>query len=199
MTTNIGSTATDYKEQLKKLSPEGKAWPIEDDSNWVRLLDAIAQECARIDAMGVLLIDESFPDTTTLLLENWERVLGLPDECSELGESTAIRRLNVLSKIASRGGQTPQYYINIAAGLGYTITITEFNQFRVGISSVGDPLYGEEWEHAWQVNAPLNSIIEFKVGQSAVGDALREWGNDRLECVMNKLKPAHTVVIFSYT
>jgi hypothetical protein len=33
---------------------------------------------------------------------------------------------------------------------------------------------------------------------SAVGEALRTWGNDLLECKMNQIKPAHTILIFGY-
>ena len=136
--------------------------------------------------------------TTNQLLPNWERVLGLPDDCSELGESTTIRRLNVLAKLATRGGQSPQYFIDVAAALGYTIAITEFDVFRAGVSSAGDPVYSEEWEYAWQVNAPETTVVYFAASTSVAGDPLADWGNDRLECVITNLKPAHTHVLFAY-
>jgi uncharacterized protein YmfQ (DUF2313 family) len=196
--TDINSSAESYRQQLQKLLPQGIAWPTEPDSTFVKLLDAMSQEFARVDAMCATLIDEVFPDTTSQLLTNHERVLGLPDDCSEIGESTTIRRLNVLAKLAARGGQSPQYFIDVAAALGYTITITEFNAFRAGISVAGDPVYSDAWEYAWQVNAPETSIVYFKAGISVAGDPLAEWGNDRLECAITKLKPAHTHVIFAY-
>src|SRR5690242_18914881 len=98
MPINIGSSANDYKKQLKKLTPQGKCWPTEDTSTFVKLLDAISQEFSRVDARASELLDESFPDTTSELLTNWERIAGLPDECSELGESYEIRRKNLISK-----------------------------------------------------------------------------------------------------
>ncbi len=199
MPASINSTAEDYVEQLKKLTPEGLAWPVEDDSNWIKLITAIAQEMARVDAMCATLVDESFPDTTTQLLPNWERVAGLPDECTELGETYEVRRKNLIAKLVARGGATPQYFIDVAAALGYEITITEFDPFRVNINAVGDALNGVNWQFVWQVNSALNTIIWFRAGLSAAGEALAVWGNDRLECVINRLKPAHTTVIFSYT
>jgi uncharacterized protein YmfQ (DUF2313 family) len=198
MPLSINSTPDDYKQQLINLSPKGLAWPTEDGSNWIKLLDAIAQEFARVDARCSDLINEALPDTTTELLPNWEQIAGLPDECSELGDSYSIRRLNLIAKLASRGGQSPSYYISVALALGYEITVTEFDQFRADINSAGDPVNGEAWEYTWRVNAPLNSIVYFRASLSAAGEPLAEWGNDRLECVINKLKPAHTIVLFSY-
>lgn len=191
--------ANDYTEQLKKLSPPGQAWPTEDDSLWVKLLSAIAQELARVDARATQLVDEALPDTTYDMLTDWERVAGLPDPCSGLGASIAIRRKDLLAQITARGGQSPQYFIDVAAELGYTISVTEFNQFRVGRNAVGDALRGEDWEYTWQVNSALDTVTYFFAGQNGAGDALAEWGNERLECVITARKPAHTIVLFSYS
>lgn len=198
-TDNIGSDSAAYQQQLIKLTPPGQAFPTETDSLWVKLLGVFADTMARVDANAVLLINEAFPDTTTQLLPNWERVVGLPDDCSVLGDSYEIRRANLISKLRATGGQSPSYFIDVAAALGYTITITEFKPFRVGIDTVGEGLRGADWWFAFQVNSALNTIIWFRVSLSASGEALAVWGNTRLECVINKLKPAHTVALFSYS
>jgi uncharacterized protein YmfQ (DUF2313 family) len=195
----IGSSASDYLQQLINLTPPGSAFPMEDSANWVSLLNAIAQTCARIDANSVLLLNESFPDTTTQLLPNWERIAGLPDDCSVLGDTYQIRRLNLIAKLTSRGGQSKSYFIEVAASLGYTVTITEFKPFRVSISRVGDPLCDATWLFVWQINSQLNTITWFRAGNSAAGEPLASWGNTRLECIMKKYKPAHTIVQFAYT
>jgi uncharacterized protein YmfQ (DUF2313 family) len=198
MTDTIGSDAPAYLEQLKKLTPQGLAIPTEASSKWVKLLDALAQECARVDAMAVLLVKESLPDTTELLLPNWERVAGLPDECTELGETFAIRKQNLLAKIAARGGATKQYFIDIALKFGFIITISEYDCFRVDINAVGDALNGEDWEFAFLVSAPEETITYFRAGNATAGEPLRIWGNERLECLINRLKPAQTIALFAY-
>jgi len=195
----IGSSANDYLQQLINLTPQGDVFPTEATANWVLMLDAIAQTCARIDANAVLLLNEAFPDTTTQLLPNWERVAGLPDDCSVLGDTYEIRRLNLIAKLTSRGGQSKEYFIEVAASLGYTVTITEFRPFRVSISRVGDPLCDANWWFVWQVNSQLNTIVWFRAGRSAAGEPLASWGNTRLECIMKKYKPAHTIVQFAYS
>lgn len=198
-TDNIGSDSASYQQQLIKLTPPGQAFPTGTDSLWVKLLGIFSDTFARIDANAVLLINEAFPDTTSQLLPNWERVTGLPDECSVLGDTYEIRRANLIAKLRATGGQSPAYFIDVASALGYTITITEFTPFRVGIDTVGEGLRGTDWWFAFQVNSALNTITWFRAGLSAAGEALAVWGNDRLECVINKLKPAHTVALFSYS
>ena len=60
------------------------------------------------------------------------------------------------------------------------------------------PLYDTAWNFAWQVNAALNTVTDITV-DSTVEDPLAVWGNALLECVIKRLKPAQTTVLFSYT
>lgn len=189
----------DYKRQLVKLLPRGLAWYFEDENNVPKMLHAWADEFEVLDGAAESFLEEFYPDTTTQFLPDWERVSGLPDECSGLAATIALRRKDLISRLTSVGGQTPQYFIDLAAELGYTITITEFNPFRASISAAGDACYSEEWQNVWQVNAALDTIEYFRAGVNAAGDPLATWGNERLECLINKLKPAHTHVIFSYS
>lgn len=195
----IGSSADDYLQQLINLTPTGQAFPSDDQSNWIQLLTAIAQTCARIDANAVLLLNEAFPDTTTQLLPNWERVAGIPDDCTVLGDTYQVRRLNLIAKLTSRGGQSPSYFVSVAASLGYTVTVTESRPFRTGISHTGDALCGSAWWFVWQIHAPLNTIIWFRASDSAAGEPLAFWSNARLECIIKKFAPAHTLVQFLYS
>ncbi len=51
----------------------------------------------------------------------------------------------------------------------------------------------------FRVNAPGTKIYRFRVGRNSVGDRLRYWRrNEILECIINRLKPAHTFAIFGY-
>jgi uncharacterized protein YmfQ (DUF2313 family) len=78
------------------------------------------------------------------------------------------------------------------------VAIDEFRPFRVGSSGAGDALTNGLWAFAWYIQAPEVSPVDFCVGQSAVGEPLRAWGNDTLECKITQLKPAHTIPIFAY-
>ena len=192
-------TAADYLEQLKTLLPPGQAFPREAGTTLHTLLDGMAAELARVDGRGEALPIEANPASTNELLSDWERVAGLPDKCSGVLEETLQGRKNaLLAKLTSTGGQSASYFIEIAAALGYTVTIETFRPFRVGRSRAGDPLTNGAWAFTWLVRAPEVSVTSFRVGQSAVGERLRTWGNDTLECKINQLKPAHTIALFAY-
>lgn len=192
-------SADRYREQLKALLPPGLAFPRESGTVLDALLDSMAQELARIDARGEVLFEEAIPLTTFELLADWERVAGLPDNCSGLLAGTIQgRRNDLVSKLNARGGQSIAYFIAVARALGFYISIRELRPFRIGSGHVGDPLLPEEAVFVWEVVSPETTITYFRAGQSAVGEPLRAWGNALLECRITHLKPAHTQVLFLY-
>ena len=193
----MGLTAADYLAQLQALLPQGPAWTREQGALLTRLLDGWAQEFARVDARADDLLDEADPRTTYEMLTDWERVLGLPDACAGQLATLQERIAAVVGKLTTQGGQTPAYYIAVAASLGYTVTITEFHPHTVD-DDVDYPLYGTDWAHAWQVNAALNTVRELTVDDD-VDMPLAVWGNQLLECAIRRNKPAHSIVLFAYT
>jgi uncharacterized protein YmfQ (DUF2313 family) len=192
-------TAAEYREQLKALLPPGQAFPRDPGTTLHDLLDGMSIELSRLDGRASVLPQEANPATSLELLPDWERVAGLPDKCSGALEETLQGRRNaLLTKLTSTGGQSSAYFIELAASLGYTVTIEEFRPFRAGVSVAGDLLTNGPWVHTWLIRAPEASITEFRAGLSAAGERLRTWGNDALECKINQLKPAHTVALFAY-
>ena len=134
-----------------------------------------------------------------MLLSDWERIAGLPEECASAAElSTPERRAALAAKLANSGGQSRAYFIEFARALGFEITITEFDPTVCGEMECGEPLLGEAWAYAWRVNAPLFSPVQFVCGANACGDTLGGATNAPLECAFDHLKPAHTFVFFEY-
>jgi uncharacterized protein YmfQ (DUF2313 family) len=189
--------AESYLRQLQALLPPGAAWPREDGATLTQTLWALAEEFARVDGRAAVLLDEADPRTTFELLIDWERAFGLPAPCMDDVSQTLQQRRNALvAQVTGIGDQSRQYFIDLAASAGFTITITEFRPFTVG-SRVNDPIYNEIWRFAWQVNAPQTAVEQFTV-LSGVGEGLQSWGNELLECLISRLKPAHTKVLFAY-
>lgn len=194
-------TETDYLRQMQALLPPGPAWPKDDDALLTRMLGALAAELSRVDGRVQKLVDEDDPRMAAELLLDWERVAGLPDACVALSgqtQSIAQRRAALVARLTMLGGQSKAYFIALAASLGYTVTITEFRPFRAGQSRSGDPV-ATNWQFAWQVNAPLNTVTPFRAGNAVAGDPINSWGNKLLECVLSRFKPAHTTVVFAYS
>lgn len=186
-----------YHAQLQALLPVGAAWPRDAGLVRTELMRAFAEELASIDLAFDRLIEEADPRTTFELLAEWERAAGLPDPCGGEDQSTSQRRVSLLQKLTSLGGASSAYFIAVAATLGMVITITEFTPHDVD-DDVEAPLLGDAWAYTWQVNAPLNTVTELTV-ESGADDPLAWWNHEPLECVMEALKPAHTVVMFAYS
>ncbi len=191
-------SADDYLEQLKGLLPKGLAWTAEAGSVLELLLLGMSIGFARVDGRVQDLLDEADPRTTNECIADWEKELSLPDNCGEPPTTLQQRRQAVVSKFISVGGQNPQYFIDVAAAYGFTITITEFFPFRFGVSHFGDGFNGGDIPFTWQVNAPPTTPIYFTFGQSFFGEPFVTERNDLLECLINRLKPAQTEVIFNY-
>lgn len=193
----MGMTAADYLAQLQALLPPGAAWTRDSEATLTKLMQAIADEFARLDGRTTQLLEETDPRTTSELLADWERVAGLPDSCVTAPQTTAQRRAALHARLTTLGGQSAAYFIALAESLGYTVTITEFHLHTVE-DDVDYPLYAAPWQFAWQVNAPQDNVGQLSVIDS-VDDPLAWWGNEILECVFNRLKPAHTHVLFAYS
>lgn len=192
-------TPESYARQLRQLLPPGKAFDVQRDHVFAKVLESVAEELSRIDGRAANLLDEWDPRTTLELLEDWERILGLPDSCvSEIPESIADRRFAIVNKLTTRGGQSRQFYIDLCASLGVNVTITEFVVAKVGTFRAGDRCYGSDWAYAWLVNLPLSATDhEFRAGGRA-GDRLGGIGNLDIECIVQRAAPAHTIVLFGY-
>lgn len=190
----------DYLRQLQALLPLGPAWSKDDGAILTRTFGALAAELARVDDRAWDLLDEADPRSTNELFTDWERVAGLPDACVvALGGTQSLdqRRATLVGKLVTIGGQSIAYFVALALSLGYVITITEFRAHTV-VDDVNHPFYDIDWNFVWQVNGLLNTVVNFTVN-GPVSDPLASWGNTLLQCVLQRLKPAHTTVIFVYT
>jgi uncharacterized protein YmfQ (DUF2313 family) len=100
-----------------------------------------------------LLEIESDPRSTVELLPDWERNWGLPDPCIQSPQTVSQRQFALVQRMTIQGGQSRQFFIDIAKQIGYDITITEYRPFQVGLDRCGDnriigdgtdPMY-DEW------------------------------------------------------
>lgn len=193
-----------YKELLRSLFPRGWAWEFEEDSLLGKLIAALAVEPARIDERGNDFLREIDPSKTFEMIDNWERMLGIPDECTPTTYDPGLneRRQRIIQKLTMTGGQSIAFYKFIASQLGYDIDIQDvanYQKFRAGFSRAGDPLTnGADWAYAFAVIAPPDFVRYFKAGRSTAGERLVLVSNETLECLIRKFAPAHTSPIFIY-
>ena len=143
--------ADDILPQLLQLTPRGPAWGTDEagDGRGARPImlafwRALAGHAAQNYTIDFDLATQCFPSAITYSLPDWEAEYGLPDTCVSV-TGTAQRVAAVRTKFGAIGGQSPAYYVCLAASLGYNITIEEPGQFLCDDSEcVGTGTY-EGW------------------------------------------------------
>lgn len=191
-------TKEDYQRHLLQLLPEGPVWPRDLDTFMAEVLGTAAESFARVDNNAAALVREFDPREASQLLDDWERNVGLPDECLAPATNVAERRRRVHQKLARQGGQSTAFFISLLASIGYPgCTVTEFRPFRAG-SKCNAGLNQGGWRYAWRVNVPVAANVKYLNVNGRANEPLASWGDAGLACLLAKYKPAHTIVYISY-
>lgn len=208
-------SAADYLRMLQHLLPQGQAWTRAPGAVLTAVLQASADELERLDMAMRLLLMEILPTSAIAGLEDWERVLGLPDACLPAGTTLQERRSAVLAKLRDEGRQDLAYWYGVADSLEYDVTIEEHWPFCCGIHQCADPsgltpeevqahpeigyLAVPEIRWWWNVIVYGDRLLRFRCGESLCGELLMDWrAAASLECVMLRDKLAHTLLTFTY-
>lgn len=150
-------------------------------------------------ASAQVLAAEQQPETAGNAMLDWERNYALPDACVGGAEAPlATRRRNLLARVRGRGDLSRGHIIAEAEELGFPgCTITELGPMTC-THPCDQPVNGPEFIGVWRLNVPVATAITVMTCADPCNSQLRSWGNTQLECVINRLKPAHTVVGFAY-
>lgn len=215
---HVRRTGSDYLQAFLNLLPTGQAWPRHPMSVLVRTCSGLTEYWGYVDSRAADLLEiESDPRKTVELLPDWERAWGLPDPCVKIPQSISARQLALVMKMTLLGGQSRQFFIDTAKKLGYNISITEYMPYQCGISRCGDTRWAKDnpdspTEFAWQLAQPeiryywTVHVDALKIGHFYTGRS--ECGIDRLlsiqhaedlECLFDRIKPAHTQIIYDYS
>lgn len=190
--------AQNFLNAIQSLLPRGLVWPRDQQAVQTQTLMGLAPTYERNTSRANYLLVDAFPGTTYELLPEWESTLGLPDPCADGSPSVQQRRAQVVARLANSGGASAAYFIQFAANLGYSVSVESYTPARAGQARCGDADYSEAWAHAWAIDLPLSTVTYAQANRSAAGDPLASWGNAVIQCEMNAIKPAHTVLLFNY-
>ena len=146
---------------------------------------------------ALLLVTESDPRTTNMLLPDWERNWGLPDNCLPNPPSTiAGRETALVQKMTLLGGQSKLFFTSQAQILGQNPVYAEYAPYMCGVSRTGDTRYAaahysdDPANYRWQLG-PREIRFYWKVTITNVLTGV--------ECIINRYKPTHTDAVFYYT
>lgn len=124
--TTIVRTKEEQATSLANYLPGGRVFNQKNKtgSNLRNFLKGLASELSLADGYIRTYQKETNPRNTVLFLEEWERTVGIPDDCFSGTGSIDDRRTDVLVKLASLGVQTEQDFIDLSEIFGITVTIT---------------------------------------------------------------------------
>lgn len=185
---------------MRQLLPPGRLFSREPGSVLQNLLDALACEFDRASDSAADLPRQVDPAVGDESIPDWERVLGLPDDCGPAPVTLEERRRAVLGRLQSGGLLSRAFYVELARSQGYTIKIEELNRapFRCGLGRCGDHLGTEAGIFAWTAVVQTSRRHPFRVGKSQCGEAFGSLRDPLLECILRRAAPAHTSLEFRY-
>jgi uncharacterized protein YmfQ (DUF2313 family) len=187
---HIRRSGDDYAVGLANLLPQGLAWPRHAGSVVMRVVKGLAQFWGDVvDARAADLLErESDPRKTIELLPDWERNWGLPDPCYTAPQSVDERQRALVMRMTMIGAQSRQFFIDVAARLGYTITITEYRPFFIAMDGCGDcRVYGAAGAPNPVMRNEWGQPIMAPPGDHYVSDGeLSEWPNYGLGPLENR-------------
>lgn len=102
-------TNDDYIRLLSALLPPGPAWSARDPA-----IAGAAPSLTRVHQRADALMRELDPRTTTELINRWERLCGLPDECIPAGTQTLRQRQQRLDAKVN-GGRHQRGFLSCTA------------------------------------------------------------------------------------
>jgi uncharacterized protein YmfQ (DUF2313 family) len=214
---HIRRSGDDYVQPYVDLLPRGQAWPTWDSgSALMAYLQGAAQIWGDVDVNAALLLEvESDPRSTVILLPDWERAFGLPDDCLAEPLTIGDRQKALVTRMTLLGGQSRQFFTNLAAEMGYQILTVEHSPFTCGISQVGDtrdwngegsPWYrweiGPDWmRFFWTIGVYHVRLTWFRctAGQCGVDPHLRIGLSTDNECLIQRYAPAHVQLAWDYS
>ena len=184
----------DQTNALADYMPNGRLFEAKkiNDSNYRQLLRGIGSELFTSEGYLISLNDEYLPDQTVLFIEEWEKALGIPDDCLSVSESNDERRKNILIKLTALGVQTAEDFENLGDIFGVNVDIkagfdVESEFPSVYFDSVTDSRFTIVVDFIVEAASrfPLTFPFVFGDGEIAI-----------LECLFTKLKPANCKVLF---
>ncbi|WP_323060658.1 YmfQ family protein [Aeromonas hydrophila] len=184
-----------WGDALLQQMPRGRAWPRDPDANLPKYVMGFAKRLAELELSADQLLLEMRPETTVVLLPEWEECLGLP-ECGIVNQPFEMRRAAVVEKYHRKGGLQTWMIEQIAAALGFTVKVSEQWPHHV-LRSVTYPIYPASTRFVLRVDVYDLPEERFTVLDNVL-IPLRGNAPLVLECVLNRLKLAGFYYDFNY-
>ncbi len=177
----------EYTDSLAAYVPGGRLFAAKgiEGTTFRKLLRGLAGELFRVNGLIKEYAEQIIPDKTVKFVTEWERSLGIPDDCFKGSGTIDERRRDVLVKLASLGVQTIADFEAIALIFGVVVQVVPGS--ASGIIFASKKI--ERFTIVINITLPEAFPYTFPI----------TFGDDTtvlLECLFKKLKPANCQVLF---
>lgn len=166
-------------------------------TNFRKLLIALGLELFRLEYAIFNLCHELDPQDTIDLIQEWERSVGIPDDCLKTTGTLQQRRDQVLLKLRGFRVHTAQDFIDLAAFFGEVVEI-EYGAKR-GVYPMAYPvIYYPDAKTARMtmiVHFPNITTPSYPLAYPFPYQFSR---NGVIECLFTHIRPANVDIVFSY-
>lgn len=175
-----------WLDVLQQLMPQGEAWPRHIHANQTKLLRALAIHLSDLDAQSDAIQREMIPSLAHILLEEYERYLGLP-ECGEVQQTIQERRHAVEEKDKPQNAMAAWQIDATAANLGFDIKVYERFPHHC-LRGCLTPLYPARYRHVLDIDVFTAPDSKFTCIDNILTPLTT--GNRNPECALNRYKLA---------
>lgn len=168
-----------------------------DDTVLRKILLGLASQWLDFRDTGNEVCSEYDPTTTTKLITEWETAVGIPDCCFSNTGSLEDRRKQILLKLAGINATTAKQFENIAAVLGYDVTVEAAKDSSSASFPMTFPFILMTSDEAIfsfivNINDPASSGFPYTFPFTLASGV-----SELLKCLFDKLKPANSLVFFN--
>lgn len=168
-----------------------------EDSNLYKVLLGLAEGWLDFRENAKDIIDNYNINNSLLLIEEWEKAVGIPDDVFSVASDIETRRKNVLLKIAGSKAETKEQFENIGKILGFNIQVEPALQYSKFTYTFPVLLVNEgskpfvivvNIDKSLKPNGfPFTFTLNFSINPA-----------DILKLFFNKIKPSNTIIVFRY-
>ena len=190
---------------LARHLPKGKVWSsgFDQDSNIGKLIKGLSIEFYRLEVLTKKISDETDVSKTDELLTDWEKSVGIPDNCFDTTPSIEDRREQVRQKLSNFGGvQKAEDFVRVAELFGFDVDVTVIPGSTIGMFPLVFPVI------FFDSTRSATHTIFILITSTVEGDdffplefplPFSSGGTSFLQCIFNVLAPANVQVIVKDT
>lgn len=173
---------------LARHLPVGRVWErcFDTETNLYKLIKGLSLEFFQLELLYQILSKNIDIVQTVDLIREWEKSVGLPNECISIDQTLEVRRGQVLQQFSNLGGvQTANDFIRVASLYGFVVQITP-------ASGNGGLPYKLEADPNRFILAESAKALKYTIEVEIESGTLSPY---LLKCVFEQLAPANVAII----